>query len=244
VCGKFVYDSVNNTVRLPLVTGKLDGTTDVNTLGDLEPLMVKLPNITGSVQITSGSEGPTSGGALYLTPYGRKAPNADAGGYLVNIDASRSSSVYSGNGTDTTIHEQAINVLYYIVVATSTKTDIQVDIDEIATDLNMKVDKSQLVEAHVVVETYQNGTSWYYVRDDKFCIQGGMINSLSNGSTSTVNFLKLYAIPLGAGAIGNYTRGAVISLQQLTNASATFQLYQAQDNTAANVYWFAFGYIA
>ena len=56
------------------------------------------------------------------------------------FDASRCSSIYSGDGTDTKIHEEAIKVLYYIVIATSTKTDIQVDIDEIATDLNGKAD--------------------------------------------------------------------------------------------------------
>ena len=29
VCGKFVYDSINNTVRLPKITGFIEGTTDV-----------------------------------------------------------------------------------------------------------------------------------------------------------------------------------------------------------------------
>lgn len=35
VCGKFVYDSVNKTVRLPKVTGIIEGTVDVNALGDI-----------------------------------------------------------------------------------------------------------------------------------------------------------------------------------------------------------------
>ena len=58
----------------------------------------------------------------------------------INLDASRSSSVYSGDGTDTKIQPQTIKAFYYIVIATTTKTDIQVDIDEIATDLNGKAD--------------------------------------------------------------------------------------------------------
>ena len=66
-------------------------------------------------------------------------PNTNTGynGYKMGFDASRSSSVY---GNSSTVQPQSIKVLYYIVVATSTKTDIQVDIDEIATDLNGKMD--------------------------------------------------------------------------------------------------------
>ena len=67
-CGKFVYDSTNNTVRLPKVS-------DI------------------------------------------------------------------GNGSNTKIQQQAIKVLYYIVIANSTKTDVQVDIDKVATDLNGKADR-------------------------------------------------------------------------------------------------------
>lgn len=142
VCGKFVYDSVNNTVRLPKITGKLDGTTDTSVLGDLSPLFIKLPNITGDFVSWSAS------GAFSQTEVGT-TDGLGAGSYwagtgkgTVNFSASRSSSVYSGNGSDTNIHEQAVKTLFYIVIATSTKTDIEVDIDEIATDLNNKADKS------------------------------------------------------------------------------------------------------
>lgn len=139
VCGKFVYDSVNNTVRLPKVTGKLDGTTDVSVLGDLAPLGIKLPNITGEFYAGDAGNQGTSG--AFYNPRNGWGPRGDYDTRpVIAFNASRSSSVYSGNGTDTTIHEQAINVLYYIVIATTTKTDIQVDIDEIATDLNGKAD--------------------------------------------------------------------------------------------------------
>ena len=140
VCGKFVYDSVANTVRLPKVTGKIEGTTDLTALGDLSPLLVKLPNITGAFGSASQPQYWTNYGAFYKgDSYTGNGVNNTTNTY-VGFDASRSSSVYSGNGTDTTIHEQAIKVLYYIVIATTPKTDIQVDIDEIATDLNGKAD--------------------------------------------------------------------------------------------------------
>lgn len=152
VCGKFVYDSTNNTVRLPKVTGKIDGTTDINALGDLEPLFVRLPNITGTVKSATGDSISSSGsgnGALRET-HNRAAnwSSTSSGGdnwggaadQTISFDASRSSSVYSGNGSNTAIHEQAIKCFIYIVIATSSKTEIQTNIDEITTDLNGKAD--------------------------------------------------------------------------------------------------------
>ena len=140
VCGKFVYDSVNNTLRLPKIIGKIEGTTDLTALGDLAQQYVKLPNITGKFWV--GRSAVAAEGAFVKDQTGGEysnSGNASDGGHY-SFDASRVSSVYSGNGSDTQIHEQAIKVLYYIVIATSTKTEIEVDIDEIATDLNGKAD--------------------------------------------------------------------------------------------------------
>ena len=144
VCGKFVYDSVNNTVRLPKITGFTEGTTDLTALGDL--VEAGLPNITGSSTYSGNSYGlVTSGayteGAFYIGSTSRvyswaSAASANVGRDLL-FDASRSSSIY---GNSTTVQPQTIKVLYYICIATSTKTQIQVDIDEIATDLNGKAD--------------------------------------------------------------------------------------------------------
>jgi hypothetical protein len=133
VCGKFVYDSVNNTVRLPKVTGIIEGTTDASALGDLVEQFVRLPNITARWR---SSQDYGQSGAAYRINSGQSGYGGSYYGSDTGFDASRISSVYSGNGTDTKIQPQAIKYYYYIVIATSTKTDIQVDIDEIATDLN------------------------------------------------------------------------------------------------------------
>lgn len=143
VCGKFVYDSTNNTVRLPKVTGKIDGTTDLNALGDLEPLFVRLPNITGSFYSSCDNTYTSSSGAFSTVStgsYTRAAGNYSTQWAQRTFNASKSSSVYSGNGSDTAIHEQAIKCFIYIVIATSSKTEIQTNIDEITTDLNGKMD--------------------------------------------------------------------------------------------------------
>jgi len=144
VCGKFVYDSVNNTVRLPKITGIIEGTTDLTALGDL--VQAGLPNISGvlgpsrTLHTYSGTSVLTSGAFKKTsisgtTVIGGASNSADV--YKYEIDASLSNSIY---GNSSTVQPQTIKVLYYIVIATSTKTDIQVDIDEIATDLNGKMD--------------------------------------------------------------------------------------------------------
>jgi len=136
VCGKFVYNSTNNTVRLPKITGILEGTTDVNALGDL--IEAGLPNITGygTGNVIPNSEEATYYGALYKYTSGGSFGNTQSSGYNrynIGFDASRSNSIY---GNSTTVQPQTIKVLYYIVIATSTKTAIQVDIDNIVNEWN------------------------------------------------------------------------------------------------------------
>ena len=138
VCGKFVYDSTNNTVRLPKITGIMEGTIDATALGDL--VEAGLPNITGGWFSYSYSSGSTSG-AVEKTTYSTKVLNGgNTTGFNYeefSLDASRSSSAY---GNATTVQPQTIKGFYYIVVANSTKTEIEVDIDEISTDVNGKAD--------------------------------------------------------------------------------------------------------
>ena len=188
VCGKFVYDNVNNTVRLPKITGFTESTIDTTVLGDL--IEAGLPNITGkfnSPQVTGGS------GAFNTSVTGRGWSTSSNSGYnLADFDASRSSSIY---GNSSTVQPQAIKVLYYIVIATTTKTNIEVDIDEIATDLNGKADtdlSNVLASKSILQETYVNGTSWYRVYSDGWCEQGGYVAYTTDYAVLTINFLKPY----------------------------------------------------
>lgn len=189
VCGKFVYDSVNNTVRLPKITGFTEGTITPTKLGDLTE--AGLPNITGMWRDGEARAVGTSSGAFYgQSVAGRRGDFANATNVTENLnhvfDASRSSSIY---GNSTTVQPQTIKVLYYIVIATSTKTDIEIDIDEVVTDLNGKadVDLTNCTKPHIV-ETYVNGSSWYRVYSDGWCEQGGELSA----STTTVNYLKIF----------------------------------------------------
>ena len=139
-CGKFVYDMVANTVRLPRISNILQSTYTVDDVTKM--VQAGLPNITGVAHGISRGDNLQEAGtsALYwLAQNYNTSWDTKTGSFSrdISLDASRSNSIY---GNSTTVQPQTIRVLVYIVVATSTKTDIQVDIDEIATDLNGKAD--------------------------------------------------------------------------------------------------------
>lgn len=141
VCGKFVYDSTNSTVRLPKYNDKIytgGGTAGVvgngNSLGWTNGTDFGYCTVggnSGSVFLKSdtvqtvGTTNTTSG-HTYSSNYQSMGitPDLTKSGIIANL------------ASITT----ALDGFYYIVVATSTKTNIQVDIDEIATDLNGKAD--------------------------------------------------------------------------------------------------------
>lgn len=258
VCGKFVYDSVNNTVRLPKITGFVEGTTDLTALGDL--IQAGLPNITDDLHVHwrdySGgyTVDPETNTVFYYNGYTAKTsyPNINgqsSGSYphdfKVSFDLSRGNPIY---GNSNTVQPQALKVLYYIVIATSTKTEIEVDIDEIATDLNGKadVDLSNCTKPHIV-ETYVNGTSWYRVYSDGWIEQGGYTSSIPNNSTSTISLLKSfsntnYSVMATVNWTGAYGNHIAVTNKQ----TSTFQLFNhrssGSDSNSLNATWYTCGY--
>lgn len=136
VCGKFVYDNVANTVRLPKVTGIIEGTIDLSALGDL--VEAGLPNITGSGQMRCYSTVSCHGAFEDIGGNGAGNGTFNDDKYLnFNFDASRSNPIY---GNSDTVQPQTIKGFVYICIATSKKTDVEVNIDNIMTDLNGKAD--------------------------------------------------------------------------------------------------------
>lgn len=153
VCGKFVYDSVNNTVRIPKVTGFIEGTIDASVLGDL--VQAGLPNIAGTH--TADVTAPPTG-CFYETQVLQPYSSGDRAGEVIGMDASRSNPIY---GRSTTVQPQSIKGFVYIVISTSAKTDIQVDIDDIATDLNGKAD-TDLSNIAPSASTKDNIAEWSF----------------------------------------------------------------------------------
>lgn len=178
VCGKFVLDTTNNTIRLPKITGFVEGTVTLNELGTL--VEAGLPNITGSIERVLSDRGGVSFSGAFAdsTNDGGNSNNRswnDGNIYLqrttVKIDASDSSSIY---GNSDTVQPQSIKGYIYIVIANTTKTEIEVDIDQIAVDLNNKVDKGfDIVEFQE--PTAANNYTWYKKYRNGWVEQGGRI---------------------------------------------------------------------
>ena len=145
VCGKFVYNETDGTLKLPKVTGFIEGTIDNNALGDL--VEAGLPNILGNISyINSYTSIPDSdinkaGTALFWTRKTTDKPTVigtqGVGAAVITLDASRFNSIH---GNSSTVQPQSIKGFLYIVLANSTKTPVQVDIDNIVTDLGNKAD--------------------------------------------------------------------------------------------------------
>lgn len=152
ICGKFVYTpaSGNNPakVRLPKITGFIEGGEET-TLGDLTEAGLPAHNhiLYSRVNIQNNWFGYEGG---RYSGYSQPA----AGETYTNTTQNANNPIY---GKSNTVQPQSIKVLYYIVVATTAKTDIEVDINEIATDLNGKADVDL---TNVNNSGTSNGASW------------------------------------------------------------------------------------
>lgn len=142
VCGKFVYDSVNNTVRLPKYSNKIyTSTIEQDTapvIGNGIAIGLDSGTTTGyglHSDSSSGNLGVYSG--VYGQNVGTQSVTGALKGYNLGLSKDGTKSGIIAQLSDITT---SLEGYYYIVVATSTKTAIQVDIDEIATDLNGKAD--------------------------------------------------------------------------------------------------------
>ena len=202
VCGKFVYDSVNNTVRLPKYNSKIytgGGTAPVVGNG----MSLGLTNGTTNFAIRSYSQNaylhPTG---AYGQPIGSDigtAPSVNNDKSIgITLDATKSGIIAQLSDITT-----SLDCYYYIVIATSTKTDIQVDIDEIATDLNGKadIDLTNVTDAAKVLmsgmampsDTYidltlgTSGTTYIAPADGYFYI---VLNTSGNGQYMSSNIFE------------------------------------------------------
>ena len=231
VCGKYVYlpnYSANvDAIRLPKVTGFIEGTIDEHKIGDL--VEAGLPNITGTFFGENASGNYKFTGAFYRTSEGsnRGIGSTDADNYQTGFSASNSNAIY---GNSTTVQPQAVKVYYYVVIATTEKTNIQVDIDEIATDLNNKVDLSDLRECEVVVETYRNGTEWYRIWSDGWCEQGGYISASGDSGTKVVPLKVEYLSP-------NYT--ILLTIEHASTGNGGYGVRSGTQSTSQFTMWWS-----
>lgn len=142
VCGKFVYVE-GASLRLPKIIGFIEGTLDATELGNL--IEAGSPNIKGRLGHLYRDYGLTDGGGQSDTDsalYWENTKSAVTGigtntayGYNPIFDASRSNPIY---GNSDTVRPQSIRVYYYIVVANGIKQDVEIDLDNVLTEVNKR----------------------------------------------------------------------------------------------------------
>ena len=152
VCGKFVLDVENNTLRLPKISGFIEGTLNDQLLGSL--VQEGLPNIKGYLSSrsypgtnnfgaiigASGAFDKTSqtGGSVTQVGLGSSTLKCDS----ISFIASRSSSVYKDGSK---VQPQAIRVFIYMVFASAIKTPILIEAENYINDLNIVRDEFNII---------------------------------------------------------------------------------------------------
>ena len=246
-CGKFVIDTTNKTIRLPYINDIITSTTDSNQIGAL--LEPSLPNITGKLGNISRRGGVITTGAFYDAGNNGDVDYNNVTGMVAGFNAHLVNGIYGNNASGDKVQPQSVKAYIYIVVATLTKTDIEVDIDEVATDLNMlnhdlnkKVDKDSLIEIPVIVQSYRNGLSWYRIWSDGWCEQGGRFKTDSGSAGyKDVNLLIAMAdtnfdVYITRGAESTTTNYNVWAQNpSYTRSTTTIKVYVS--NISAYVYW-------
>lgn len=215
-CGKFVYDSVNNTLRLPKLTSFVQATNSANELGSL--VEAGLPNITGATAVcmrySDGVSYASSGAFSYIEKWDSSIKNPvffDNSGTKIIFDASKSSPIY---GNSTTVQPQAIKYYFYIVVGTLSKTDIQVNIDKIMTDLNGKAD-NDLSNATAPTQAFKDMSVSWGMPDYSAGID---INSQSvSGYTAPSDGIILFFKCIGTSAVDVTINGNTVFAKRNTS---------------------------
>lgn len=151
ICDKYVYDNINNTVRLP--KWGIQAYTKPSSVSISTATTVPVIGNGLTLGLTDGTVNAGMYQADYLHTYtgayGTNVGSTGTPGSIiprphtigVTTDSTKSGLVaQTANLSTVSLTQYPLNCYYYIVLATSTKTDIQVDIDEIVTDLNGKAD--------------------------------------------------------------------------------------------------------
>lgn len=148
VCGKFVLNTTNGTVRLPKVTGHVEGTIDKAALGEL--VEAGLPNVTGTANGGLAEAASFTGAFAYKSQAGAYSGSTAALSHFT-LDASLSSPIY---GNSETVQTQSIKGFLYIIVGTYSKTELQVNIDNVTAELQRKTDAAAAAHAAMPSSVY------------------------------------------------------------------------------------------
>ena len=183
-CAKFAIDTVNNKFKVPTIP---DGTfiQQASTNGELgTSKKAGVPNITGTFFGEKKLNFEYTG-AFYQTTINNKRGlgSSDTDNYQSGFDASLSNQIY---GASNTVQPKAVALRYFIVVASGSINQAQMDWAQWATSLASKqtigdwcvtepttTSTATINKPVVVVENYRDGADWCRVYSDGWCEQGG-----------------------------------------------------------------------
>lgn len=176
VCGKFVYTE-GVSLRIPKITGFIEGALDATELGNL--IEAGLPNLVGYSDTVGFSDmrfEPT--GCFYPAEewnagtFNIVEKTGTAGANVVRFDASHGNPTY---GKSDTVQPQSIRVYYYIVVANGIKQDVEIDLDNVLTEVNKR--------QHIMQKTEVTG------ENPVIDVKSGKAYSCGTVSSLTINSL-------------------------------------------------------
>lgn len=263
VCSKFVYDATNRTIRLPKLYSATryliksynsggfwyriysdgwceQGGIAVNNTGNVVDLTINLlQEFNDNNYILLGTQ---QRNINSIDSYPRILEKTTT---TAKFRADTNSEINWEAKGYTSITDYKVAPFYmYITLTTAAKTNIEVDIDNIITDLNDKVDKSDLAEVQCVVQTYRNGTEWYRIYSDGWCEQGGIaVNATNNIVDLTINLLIDFNdtnyILLGTQERSSVSADSYPRILEKTTATVKFRA-----DTQSKINWEAKGYIS
>lgn len=173
-CAKWVVNTEAGTIRIPNLTGFIEGTVNEEELGRL--VEAGLPNINAFVD--TGIHLANATGSFTTGSSGNRPTTSQSGANSLSFDASSSSPIY---GNSETVQPQAMRVYVYVCLLpglSTAATDIKQDVANVVKAVERQI---------TVVETgrSEDGTAWYRKWSDGWIEQGGFLQG-SYGSTVTI----------------------------------------------------------
>lgn len=255
-CPKYVIDTTNKTIRLPLLKTFIK-MAQLGPGEDIKQGEAGLPNITGEFNGGNAVNGDVSSGAFSITNtltgagYANSQPQDRVGVF----NASNSNAIY---GNSNTVTPQYTTLFPWVFVYSAAVAASVAQAAEFQDALSGKVDLATGVaqtDVDYVIDSYVNGTSWYRIYKSGWCEQGGQTNIASGSGNYSLVFLQEFAdtnynfschpiitdtSTTYADRLGVYRIiGAVYS-----KAATGVQLQYDADTFTGKFFWRAEGYLA
>lgn len=133
-------------------------------------------------------------GAAVGTAQSNAAANMPANERAVGVTTDASKSGIIADLSSARTADDGVYKYLYFYVGNTVQDQTTVNVGKITETLNGKAERdlSNITKPYVI-ETYQNGTSWYRLWSDGWCEQGGYIERPSANTDRTVTFLKPYS---------------------------------------------------